>query len=138
MNAAESWDKPIVGFTVPLRPVATWITAEFATRFHRSQCIPVMAFATGVILAVLAAALIVWAMRSNRAICKVVCVQKDRGHGVVTAGLCQAFRVHPGHAALRCPTSRAPRGRAAKNATTQAPSIPMSELIAPIQAEAGR
>src|SRR5690348_10655171 len=66
VKAGKSWDKPIVGFTVLLGPVATWITAGLDTRFHWSDGMPVSAFVGGVAVAVVAAALIAWAMRVNR------------------------------------------------------------------------
>jgi protein-S-isoprenylcysteine O-methyltransferase Ste14 len=47
----------------------------------------------------LGAALIVWAMRSNRFFSSVVRIQKDRGHTVVEGGPYRFIR-HPGYAGM--------------------------------------
>ena len=40
VKAGKSWDKAIVGVTVLLGPVATWITAGLDTRYHWSDAMP--------------------------------------------------------------------------------------------------
>jgi protein-S-isoprenylcysteine O-methyltransferase Ste14 len=107
IKAGKSWDKAIVGFVVLLGPVATWITAGLDTRFHWSDSMPPFAFITGVVAAVLAAALIAWAMRSNRFFSSVVRIQKDRGHVVVTAGP-YGFIRHPGYTGISAFTLATP------------------------------
>ena len=99
VKAGKSWDKAIVGITVLLGPVATWITAGLDTRFHWSDGMPPSAFIAGLVVAVLAAALIAWAMRSNRFFSAVVRIQKDRGHVVITAGPYRFLR-HPGYTGM--------------------------------------
>jgi protein-S-isoprenylcysteine O-methyltransferase Ste14 len=86
IQAGKSWDKAIVAMAVLVGPAATWITAGLDFRFHWSEPMPRLAFIAGVVIAVLAAALIAWAMRSNKFFSSVVRVQKDRGHVVVTSG----------------------------------------------------
>ena len=99
IKAGKSWDKAIVGIVVLLGPVATWITAGLDTRFHWSDGMPPLAFIGGVVVAVLAAALIAWAIRSNKFFSSVVRIQKDRGHVVVTGGPYRFLR-HPGYTGM--------------------------------------
>lgn len=99
IKAGKSWDKAIVGIVVLLGPMATWITAGLDTRFHWSHGMPPLAFIVGVVVAVLAAALIAWAMRSNKFFSSVVRIQKDRGHVVVTSGPYRFVR-HPGYTGM--------------------------------------
>jgi protein-S-isoprenylcysteine O-methyltransferase Ste14 len=99
VKAGKSWDKVIVGFTVLLGPVATWITAGLDMRFHWSDGMPPLAFIAGVVVAVLSAALIAWAMRSNKFFSSVVRIQNDRGHVVVASGPYRFVR-HPGYTGM--------------------------------------
>lgn len=99
IKAGKSWDKAIVGIVVLLGPMATWITAGLDTRFHWSDGMPPLAFIVGVVVAVLAAVLIAWAMRSNKFFSSVVRIQKDRGHVVVTGGPYRFVR-HPGYTGM--------------------------------------
>lgn len=99
IKAGKSWDKAIVGIVVLLGPMVTWITAGLDTRFHWSDGMPPLAFIVGVVVAVLAAALIAWAMRSNKFFSSVVRIQKDRGHVVVTGGPYRFVR-HPGYTGM--------------------------------------
>ena len=99
VKAGKSWDKVIVGFTVLLGPVATWITAGLDVRFHWSYGIPPLAFIAGVVIAVLSAALVAWAMRSNQFFSSVVRIQNDRGHAVVASGPYRFVR-HPGYTGM--------------------------------------
>ncbi len=98
-KAGKSWDKPIVFIVVLLGPVATWITAGLDTRFHWSEAMGSVAVAAGVIVGALAAALIAWAMRTNRFFSAVVRIQKDRGHIVVSSGP-YSFVRHPGYTGM--------------------------------------
>jgi len=68
---------------------------------------PRVAFLAGVIVAVLAAALIAWAMRSNKFFSSVVRIQKDRGHSVITGGPYRFVR-HPGYAGMAAFTLATP------------------------------
>jgi len=99
IKAGKSWDKAIVGIVVLLGPVATWITAGLDTRFRWSDGMPSLAFILGAVVAVLAAALIAWAMRSNKFFSSVVRIQKDRGHVVVTGGPYHFLR-HSGYTGM--------------------------------------
>jgi protein-S-isoprenylcysteine O-methyltransferase Ste14 len=99
VKAGKSWDKALVGITVLLGPMAVWITAGLDDRFHWSNGISSLAFAAGLAAAVLAAALIAWAMRSNRFFSSVVRIQKDRGHTVIDGGPYRFLR-HPGYAGM--------------------------------------
>ena len=107
IKAGKSWDKAIVGITVLLGPVATWITAGLDYRFHWSDGMPPLTFIAGVVLAVLAAALIAWAMRSNNFFSSVVRIQKERGHVVVAGGPYRFVR-HPGYAGMSAFTLATP------------------------------
>jgi protein-S-isoprenylcysteine O-methyltransferase Ste14 len=97
LKAGKSWDKVMVGFVVALGPAATWITAGLDARYLWSARIPMLAFATGIAVAALGGALLVWAMRSNRFFSSVVRIQRDRGHTVVTGGPYRLIRP-PGYA----------------------------------------
>jgi protein-S-isoprenylcysteine O-methyltransferase Ste14 len=99
IKAGKSWDKAIVGIVVLLGPVATWITAGLDTRFHWSDGMPPLAFIGGVVVGALAAALIAWAMRTNKFFSSVVRIQKDRGHVVVRGGPYRFVR-HPGYTGM--------------------------------------
>jgi protein-S-isoprenylcysteine O-methyltransferase Ste14 len=107
IKAGKSWDKAIVGIVVLLGPVATWITAGLDNRFHWSEGMPPLAFSAGVTVAALAAALIAWAMRSNKFFSSVVRIQKDRDHTVVSGGPYRFVR-HPGYAGMSAFTLAAP------------------------------
>jgi protein-S-isoprenylcysteine O-methyltransferase Ste14 len=107
VKAGKSWDKAIVGIVVLLGPAATWITAGLDARFRWSQSMPPPAFLAGLAVAVLAAALIAGAMRSNRFFSAVVRIQKDRGHVVVAAGPYRFVR-HPGYAGMAAFTLATP------------------------------
>jgi protein-S-isoprenylcysteine O-methyltransferase Ste14 len=107
VKAGKSWDKAIVGVAVFLGPVATWTTAGLDERFHWSNGVPYWAFLSAVTIAVLAAALIAWAMRSNKFFSAVVRIQKDRGHAVVAGGPYRFVR-HPGYAGMSAFTLATP------------------------------
>ena len=107
VKAGKNWDKAIVAIVVFLGPVATWITAGLDVRFHWSNGVPPLAFLTGVTIAVLAAALIAWAMRSNKFFSAIVRIQKDRGHTVVAGGPYRFVR-HPGYAGMSAFTIATP------------------------------
>ena len=97
IKAGKSWDKALVGVTVLLGPMAVWITAGLDCRLHWSNGASSLAFAAGLAAATLGAALIAWAMRSNKFFSSVVRIQKDRGHTVVDGGPYRFIR-HPGYA----------------------------------------
>jgi protein-S-isoprenylcysteine O-methyltransferase Ste14 len=107
VKAGKNWDKPIVGIVVLLGPVVTWITAGLDTRLHWSDGMSASAFIVGVVVAVLSAALIAWAMRSNKFFSSVVRIQKDRGHVVVTAGPYRFVR-HPAYTGIAAFTLATP------------------------------
>jgi protein-S-isoprenylcysteine O-methyltransferase Ste14 len=79
--------------------MAVWITAGLDHRVHWSNGMSSLLFAAGLAAAVLAAALIAWAMRSNRFFSSVVRIQKDRGHTVADGGPYRFIR-HPGYAGV--------------------------------------
>ncbi len=99
VKAGKSWDKPIVAFVVLIGPVATWITAGLDTRFRWSESMGAGALLSGVLVAVPAAALIAWAMHSNRFFSSIVRIQKDRGHVVVSQGP-YGFVRHPAYTGM--------------------------------------
>jgi len=99
VKAGKNWDKPIVAIVVLLGPAATWITAGLDNRLHWSDGMAPAAFLVGLVVAVLSAALISWAMHSNRFFSSVIRIQKDRGHVVVTRGPYRFVR-HPAYAGI--------------------------------------
>ena len=103
----KRWDKILVSVAVLLGPMATWITAGMDSRFHWSNAMPAWLFTAGVALAVLGAALIAWAMRSNTFFSSVVRIQKDRGHTVVAGGPYRFVR-HPGYVGMSAFTLATP------------------------------
>lgn len=107
VKAGKSWDKPIVGVVVLFGPVATWVTAGLDTRYRWSDSMPPWSLVAGIAVAVLAAALISWAMRSNRFFSSVVRIQKDRGHVVVDNGPYRFVR-HPGYTGMAAFTLATP------------------------------
>jgi protein-S-isoprenylcysteine O-methyltransferase Ste14 len=107
VKAGKNWDKPIVAIVVLLGPVATWITAGLDTRLHWSDGMPPSAFIVGVVVAILSASLIAWAMRSNKFFSSVVRIQKDRGHVVVTVGPYRFVR-HPAYTGIAAFTLATP------------------------------
>lgn len=107
IRAGKSWDKALVGLVVLAGPVAIWITAGLDTRFHWSNGLPSLGVAAGIAVAVLAAALIAWAMRSNEFFSSVVRIQKERGHVVVASGPYRFVR-HPGYTGMSAFTLMTP------------------------------
>ena len=99
VKAGKSWDKVLVGITVLFGPITMWVTAGLDDRFHWSNGMSPWSFPAGVAAAVLAAALIAWAMRSNKFFSSVVRIQTDRGHTVIDGGPYQFIR-HPGYAGM--------------------------------------
>jgi protein-S-isoprenylcysteine O-methyltransferase Ste14 len=97
VHAGKSWDKVLVGISVLLGPMAVWITAGLDERFHWTGGVSAIAFPAGLAAAVLGAALMAWAMGSNRFFSSVVRIQKDRGHTVAEGGPYRVIR-HPGYA----------------------------------------
>ena len=87
----------IVGFVVLLGPAGTWITAGLDARYQWSTRIPTLPFATGVAVAALCGALLVWATGANRFFYAVVRIQSHRGQTVVTGGPYRLMR-HLGYA----------------------------------------
>jgi protein-S-isoprenylcysteine O-methyltransferase Ste14 len=107
VKAGKKWDKPIVAIVVLVGPVATWTTAGLDTRFHWSAGMPPSAFIAGIVVAVLSAALVAWAMHSNKFFSSVVRIQKDRGHVVVASGPYRFVR-HPGYTGMAAFTLATP------------------------------
>ena len=107
VKAGKDWDKPIVAMVVLVGPIATWITAGLDTRFHWSSGMPPAAILAGVAAAILSAALIAWAMYSNRFFSSVVRIQRDRGHVVVSSGP-YGFVRHPGYTGMAAFTLATP------------------------------
>ena len=107
VKAGKSWDKAIVGMVVLVGPVATWITAGLDERFHWSSGMLAWALTPAIAVAVLSAALIAWAMKSNPFFSSVVRIQKDRGHTVVAGGPYRFIR-HPGYTGMAAFTLATP------------------------------
>ena len=68
---------------------------------------PPWTFLAGVVVAVLAAALIAWAMHTNKFFSSIVRIQKDRGHVVVAGGPYHFVR-HPGYTGMAAFTLATP------------------------------
>lgn len=95
----EAWDKRLVGLTVLLGPIVTWITAGLDVRQHGTAQVPVAAGVVGVGAAIVGSAVIIWAMSTNPFFSAVARVQTDRGHTVITSGPYHFVR-HPGYAGM--------------------------------------
>jgi protein-S-isoprenylcysteine O-methyltransferase Ste14 len=99
VKAGKSYDKVLVAITVLIGPMAVWITAGLDDRFHWSNGISPLTFTAAVTAALLAAALVGWAMRANRFFSAVVRIQRDRGHRVCDGGP-YGFIRHPGYTGM--------------------------------------
>jgi protein-S-isoprenylcysteine O-methyltransferase Ste14 len=104
---AKNWDKVLVSIAVLLGPMSTWIIAGLEFRLHWSNAMPAVAFGAGIAVAVLGAALLAWAMKSNEFFSSVVRIQKERGHTVVAGGPYRFIR-HPGYAGMMAFTLATP------------------------------
>jgi protein-S-isoprenylcysteine O-methyltransferase Ste14 len=72
------------------------IVAGLDARFHWSQPVSPLLHLVGWLLTVLALALLIWAMRANTFFARVVRIQPERGHRVVSTGP-YAYVRHPGY-----------------------------------------
>ena len=68
---------------------------------------PPLALLVGVVVGALSAALIAWAMHSNKFFSSIVRIQKDRGHVVVANGPYRFIR-HPGYTGMSAFTLATP------------------------------
>lgn len=95
---AKKWDRVLLtvyGFLF----FATWIVAGLDIgRFHWSDTVPLGLQIVGLIGGATAFGLVWWATWVNTYFSRVVRIQEDRGHRVVTTGPYQYVR-HPGYAA---------------------------------------
>lgn len=92
----KSWDRVLAPLMALYCPACIWITAGLDIRFGWSPFIPLTLQIVALVIAVLGFLLTMWAMASNRFFYGTVCIQKDRGHTVVTSGPYQYMR-HPGY-----------------------------------------
>jgi protein-S-isoprenylcysteine O-methyltransferase Ste14 len=92
----KSWDILLSTIMGRISPFAIIVVAGLDYRFGWSGGFPFGLKIAGVLLIVLAYALILWAMRTNRFFSAIVRIQKDRGHHVVSTGPYAMIR-HPGY-----------------------------------------
>ena len=97
-KGAKTWDKTIMSI-VRLTQLARYILSGLDQRHGWTIGFPLSAQITGLIVCVLGAALLTWAMASNNFFSQVVRIQSERGHTVATNGPYRYVR-HPGYIGL--------------------------------------
>jgi protein-S-isoprenylcysteine O-methyltransferase Ste14 len=97
-KGAKTWDKTIMSI-VRLTQLARYILAGLDQRHGWTIDFPLSAQIAGLIVCVLSAALLTWAMASNNFFSQIVRIQSERGHVVATNGPYRYVR-HPGYVGL--------------------------------------
>jgi protein-S-isoprenylcysteine O-methyltransferase Ste14 len=95
-DEVKTWDRPLANTTTLLLPV-TLVIAGLDLRFGWSSELALFIRLSALIIWVLGDVFSKWAAISNRFYSRLVRIQKDRGHTVVTNGPYQYVR-HPGYA----------------------------------------
>ena len=97
-KGAKTWDPFIANASFLLFwPVSTVVAGLDYGRFHFSPSIPMPVSLTALLAFALGLAFSVWAMLANRFFVKLVKIQTDREHSVITNGP-YAYVRHPGYA----------------------------------------
>ena len=94
----KSWDKAIMAIYTALL-LATLVLAGFDVGRTQRSLMPAALQALGLVGLVLSGGLIFWTIRSNAYLGRMVRIQEDRGHRVVTGGPYRCVR-HPMYAGL--------------------------------------
>jgi protein-S-isoprenylcysteine O-methyltransferase Ste14 len=94
-RGARQWDKVLSAFLACLF-VAALVVAGMDERHHWSPSLPGSLHLAAVVLLVAGDLLLLWAMAVNRFFSKIVRIQRERGHRVVSVGPYRYVR-HPGY-----------------------------------------
>jgi protein-S-isoprenylcysteine O-methyltransferase Ste14 len=95
-EGAKTWDRILLAIYGVLF-FGTWIVAGVDVgRFHWSDTVPLWLQIAGLVVCIAAFGLVWWATWVNTFFSRVVRIQEDRGHRVVTAGPYRYVR-HPGY-----------------------------------------
>jgi len=94
-RGARQWDKVLSALLAALWLVAL-VVAGLDERFHWSPSLPLALHRATVVLFVAGDLLLLWAMVVNRFFSKMVRIQRERGHRVVSVGPYRYVR-HPGY-----------------------------------------
>jgi protein-S-isoprenylcysteine O-methyltransferase Ste14 len=97
-EGVKAWDRPLATITTLLWPVIL-IVAGLDMRFRWSPGLPIIIQLAALFVLLLGDILSKWAAVSNRFYSRLVRVQADRGHAVVTGGPYRVVR-HPGYAGV--------------------------------------
>lgn len=95
----QSWDKKLLSIYALTTPLTMIVAALDAGRFGWSLPMPASIPIAALVLFTLSLALVGWAMTSNRFFSKIVRIQTDRGHAVVSSGPYRWVR-HPGYVGM--------------------------------------
>lgn len=98
-EAAQAWDKALLGGGLILNLVMLVIAGLDSGRFHWAPRAPFASFVIGMVLSVAGMAIFLGAMKENRFFSAVVRVQRDRGQTVCHTGPYRIVR-HPGNAGM--------------------------------------
>ena len=94
-GGARQWDKVLSALLASLF-VTALVVAGLDERFHSSPSLPLALHRATVVLFVAGDLLLLWAMVVNRFFSKMVRIQRERGHRVVSVGPYRYVR-HPGY-----------------------------------------
>jgi len=97
-RGAKAWDRAIMG-TLRLTQLVRYVVAGLDLRYGWTHGFPPVAQIAALVVCVASAALVTWAMASNRFFSQIVRIQPERGHAVVTSGPYRFVR-HPGNVGL--------------------------------------
>ncbi|OGO15162.1 MAG: hypothetical protein A2Z14_18250 [Chloroflexi bacterium RBG_16_48_8] len=96
---AKSWDKVLSNLFSYLTLFITLPIAGFDKRFGWSPEINLLLQLISLVICLGGYSLIIWAMASNRFFSRIVRIQKDRGHSVISNGPYRFVR-HPGYVGM--------------------------------------
>lgn len=96
---AKGWDKVLSNLFSYLTLFITLPIAGLDKRFNWSSEVTLAIQIIAVIVVLSGYSLIIWAMTSNRFFSRIVRIQKDRGHSVISAGPYRFVR-HPGYVGM--------------------------------------
>jgi protein-S-isoprenylcysteine O-methyltransferase Ste14 len=96
---AKDWDRILSNLFSYLTLFLTLPIAGLDKRFHWSFEVNFTIQAIAIVIALIGYSLIIWAMVSNRFFSRIVRIQKDRGHSVVSTGPYRFVR-HPGYVGM--------------------------------------
>ncbi len=98
-KGSKGWDLPIASLISVWLPIAMYLVAALDRRYGWSPAFPPWVQIFGLAATAFGAAVVLWAMATNRYFSAVVRIQQDRGHRVVSAGPYRIVR-HPAYATL--------------------------------------